>query len=104
MSKTHGWDIESMRNYGKNLPPKAADIVMLNPEPQSKSTAELQAEYDQKVAEIDKIWENDCKGHMIERSNLAAEYSQYTDGIGEYLIEGVDEYMDDEWDDYQAYG
>ena len=68
--------------------------VQIEGEFTEKQIKALQAEYDSKCAEIDEQWGDDDKGHYVERYNLAREYADHRDELGNFVVEGVTEYID----------
>lgn len=78
MGKSHGWDLESMKNYKTN--------------DESRWRAERIAEYNKRR---DAIYDNPCsKYRFVELSNLAVEFEDLVDENGESPVEDLLEYLD----------
>ena len=88
---SHGWTKEAAEAYGRRIAAKAND------EPDIDA---LQEEFDAMLAEIDAFW-GPSGDAAIAAMNLASEYAQYTDELGNYLIEGVADFIRDDDEDYR---
>ena len=91
---THGWTREAAEEYGRQAEARRHG---------GPSIDDLQKRFDARMKEIEEQWGAD-KGGDIERMNLAAEYAEYTDDLGNHLIDGVDDYLWDDDDDYYWQG
>ena len=97
--KSHGWTYEAMRDY---------DAVFRNREDREgaihmRRTLSLAERFEEELLEIEQIY-GPSKAGVIESMNIAADYAEHRDELGNFLVEGVHEYYsDDDWGYHDQY-